>query len=130
MGTEGSAEKTVGWTSEGKPQCLKCQTVVTVWGTNASHAFHLREGEKERRAAGKKGEKGERRGVAQGSGQQPPKPKSMPKPLERMVELVPDLAALEPPTWYNEAWWAICRRGTAIEDLDVSIEVCHRAVRK
>ena len=90
---------------------------MTVWGTNASHAFHLRERDRERRAAGKKGEKGEGRRVAQGSGQQPPKPKSMPKPLERMV---PDLAAQEPPTWYNDAWWAICRRGTTIEDLDVS----------
>ena len=72
------------------------------------------------RVVEKKGEKGEGRRVAQGSGQQPPKPKSMPKSLERMVVLVPDLAALEPPTWYNDAWWAICRRGMAVEDLDVS----------
>ena len=109
----------LGWSDEGKPQCLRCQTVVTVWGSDASHAFHLREGEKEKRAAGREGEKGVGRRVAQGSGQQPPKPKRMPESLERMVELVPDLAALEPPTWYNDAWWAICRRGTAIEDLDV-----------
>ena len=103
----------LGWNDEGKPYCEKCKTVVTVWGTNASHAFHLREGEKERRAAGKKGE------CLRPLGQQAPRPKSMPKSLERMTVLFPDLAEMEPPRWYNDLWWAICRRGTAIEDLDV-----------
>ena len=106
----------LGWNEERQPCCEKCKTVVTVWGTNASHAFHLREGEKERRAAGKKGEG---KHASQGSGQQAPKPKSMPKSLERMTVLFPDLAEMEPPRWYNDIWWAICRRGMAIEDLDV-----------
>ena len=42
----------LGWTA-GKPMCEKCKGEITVCGSNASHAFRLREGEKEKRKANK-----------------------------------------------------------------------------
>ena len=105
----------LSWDESGKPKCEKCKQTVTVSGTDASHAFHLREAEKERRAAGKRGDKGESRG----SGQAAPKPKAMPKVIERMVDVFPELADPEPPKWFGDVSWSICRRGTPVDELEL-----------
>ena len=78
-GCSGDRASGLGWNKERQPYCEKCKTVVTLWETNASHAFHLGK-VKRRRAAGKKGEG---KHAFHASGQQASKPKSLSKSLER-----------------------------------------------
>ena len=110
----------LGWTAD-KPMCEKCKGEITVWGSNASHAFRLREGEKEKR----KGNKGEGKsspwvpgdgGKGDGANQGvSPMAKGMPKP----ETMFPDLNASEMPDWYTELWARMGVRGAPLNQVDL-----------
>eukprot|EP00439_Symbiodinium_sp_Y106_P004198 s10822_g1.t1 len=110
----------LGWTAE-KPMCEKCKGEITVWGSNASHAFRLREGEKEKRKANKgegkssqwvPGDGGKGDGANQGVS---PMAKGMPKP----ETMFPDLNASEMPDWYTELWTRMGVRGAPLDQVDL-----------
>ncbi|CAE7721464.1 unnamed protein product [Symbiodinium sp. CCMP2592] len=119
----------LGWTDEYKPRCEKCQGVISVWGSNASHAFHLREGEKEKRFP--KGGKGEGKssqwvhgdgGKGDGTnlGESPmvkvtPKPEGPPS----VATMFPELNGSEVPAWYTELWGKMGIRGVPLDQVDL-----------
>ncbi|CAE7236175.1 unnamed protein product [Symbiodinium sp. CCMP2592] len=119
----------LGWTDEYKPRCEKCQGVISVWGSNASHAFHLREGEKEKRFP--KGGKGEGKSSqwVQGDGgkgdgtnlgessmaKATPKPEGPPS----VATMFPELNGSEVPAWYTELWGKMGIRGAPLDQVDL-----------
>ncbi|CAE7836500.1 RE1 [Symbiodinium sp. CCMP2592] len=119
----------LGWTDEYKPLCEKCNGEISVWGSNASHAFHLREGEKEKRFA--KGNKGEGKssqwvqgdgGKGDGANQgESPMAKAVPRPdgPPSVVTLFPELNGSEVPAWYTELWGKMGVRGAPLDQMDL-----------
>ncbi|CAE7633045.1 RE1 [Symbiodinium sp. CCMP2592] len=119
----------LGWTDEYKPRCEKCQGVISVWGSNASYAFHLREGEKEKRFA--KGSKGEGKSSqwvqgdgGKGEGANPgesPMAKGAPRPEgpPSVMPLFPELSGSEVPAWYTELWEKLGVRGVPLDQMDL-----------
>jgi len=113
----------LGWTDENKPRCEKCKTEMTVWGSNASHAFRLREGDKEKRFV--KGSKGEGKSPHQvpsdaGKGvdaNQGVAPTAVSTPS--VVSMFPDLNASEMPAWYGELWMKMGVRGAPLDQVDL-----------
>ena len=110
----------LGWTA-GKPMCEKCKGEITVCGSNASHAFRLREGEKEKRKASKgegkssqwvPSDSGKGEGANQGVS---PMAKGMAKP----ETLFPDLNASEMPDWCRELWTRMGVRGAPLDQVDL-----------
>ena len=95
----------LGWTDENKPRCEKCKGEMTVWGSNASHAFRLRESEKERRKGNKGEGKSSQWGQGEGAKGDGPMGKGVSKSGESpsLVTLFPDLNASEMPVWVHRA---------------------------